>query len=412
MRGMGGQLEQGFNNPFTQLGLQMLAASGQMPGDPSFGQRFAAAGQGFMQQRQQAAELEQQKLLRQIQMGQLAKQLGQQETDAATRKRLQEMVKNNPDILANSPLARAVLESTGDVTGIAELAKVGQPATPKQPYTFEENLPGGEKQQYIWDQATGGYRTTQPYRPTQQQAIDMRGAQFERQQGLREQQAGVKQDQWQAEQALREQQAQTTTTRAQTAASQEARVSAENARKNGLDQAKLGAQFRAADAQLQDKINQVQALIDHPGLAGNFGLRGAIPPIPGSDSANAFTEIERLKAGLGLSELVRLEQQGVKLTPVSNTDLATAEKSAANLDKVQDAGQAVEQLKRVKATLERAREEARGSFDQISSLYQQPAQPQAGAQGGHATPQTQADFDALPAGSLYIDPDDGKLYRK
>lgn len=36
-----------------------------------------------------------------------------------------------------------------------------------------------------------------------------------------------------------------------------------------------------------------------------------------------------------------------------------------------------------------------------------------GAQSGSIpTPQTQADFDALPSGSLYIDPEDGKQYRK
>lgn len=40
------------------------------------------------------------------------------------------------------------------------------------------------------------------------------------------------------------------------------------------------------------------------------------------------------------------------------------------------------------------------------------AQPQPQAPGNAARPQSQADFDALPAGALYIDPDDGNLYRK
>jgi hypothetical protein len=36
----------------------------------------------------------------------------------------------------------------------------------------------------------------------------------------------------------------------------------------------------------------------------------------------------------------------------------------------------------------------------------------AASQDGPARPQTQADFDRLPSGSVYIDPDDGKTYRK
>jgi hypothetical protein len=34
------------------------------------------------------------------------------------------------------------------------------------------------------------------------------------------------------------------------------------------------------------------------------------------------------------------------------------------------------------------------------------------SKGGTARPQTQADFDALESGELYIDPDDGQTYRK
>lgn len=41
----------------------------------------------------------------------------------------------------------------------------------------------------------------------------------------------------------------------------------------------------------------------------------------------------------------------------------------------------------------------------------QPAAP-AAAPGGVAQPQSQADYDALPSGALFVDPDDGKTYRK
>jgi hypothetical protein len=56
----------------------------------------------------------------------------------------------------------------------------------------------------------------------------------------------------------------------------------------------------------------------------------------------------------------------------------------------------------------------RGLYDRVTgSGAQAPAAPAGGAPaGGLARPQTQADFDALAPGTTYIDPDDGKQYRK
>lgn len=412
MQGAGGQLDQAFNNPWTQLGLQMMQAGGQMPGDPSFAQRFGAAGQGFIDQRQKAAEMQQQQLLRQIQMGQLAKQIGQQETDAATRKRLQELVKNNPDLLASSPIARAVLEATGDPSGIGELAKIGQPAQPKQPYTYEENLPTGERQQYIWDPARGGYRATAPYRPTQQQAIDQRGAQFERKQGLEEQKFGVGQQQWQAEQGVREQAAGTAAQRAQVAADTELRRGEKAIRENKISQINLQSQFRIADQRFADAEKRITTLMNHPGLKGNYGVYGTVANLPGSDAANARVLLNELRETLSFSELNQLKQMGVNLAPITEAERDAAGKSVANLEAAQDYTAVQGQLQKALDVVQRSRKEAGTLFGQLNSVYgQQPQQPGAQA-GGHATPQTQADFDALPAGSLYIDPDDGKLYRK
>jgi hypothetical protein len=47
---------------------------------------------------------------------------------------------------------------------------------------------------------------------------------------------------------------------------------------------------------------------------------------------------------------------------------------------------------------------------QTPPAQQQQAQPAQAQQ--HPMPQTQEEFDALPAGTIYVDPDDGKLYRK
>lgn len=71
-----------------------------------------------------------------------------------------------------------------------------------------------------------------------------------------------------------------------------------------------------------------------------------------------------------------------------------------------------------KAVYERAVSTSQGdgfSLGQFTGPAPAPAAPAAQApQGGQqaARPQTEADFNALPSGSLYIDPDNGQLYRK
>lgn len=72
-----------------------------------------------------------------------------------------------------------------------------------------------------------------------------------------------------------------------------------------------------------------------------------------------------------------------------------------------------------KAVYERAVSTSQGGGFNLSQFTGQPGPapaapaaqtPQGGQQA--ARPQTEADFNALPSGSLYIDPDDGQLYRK
>lgn len=415
MQKANGNLGTAFQNPWTQLGLQLMAAGGQQPGDPTLGQRFAQAGQGFMNQQAQQAELQQQQLLRQIQLGQLNKQVKAQEMDEQTRQMVRDRVKSDSSILANSPLARAVLEATGDISGIADLAKIGQPAAPKAPFTYEENLPGGERQQYIWDPSTGGYRATAPYRPTQQQAIDQRAQQFQQTQEFKQQQANTQQQQWQAEQGVREQNASASADRASTAAAAEFRKSENAVRERKVEQAKMQSQYRIADKRFEDAEQRIQTLINHPGLKGNYGLYGTVGNLPGADAANARALLSELRETLSFSELNQLKQMGVNLAPITEAERDAAGKSVANLENAQDYGAVQSQLNKALAVVQRSREEARTLFNQLDGIYgQQPQQRGAGAQpsGGHAKPQTQADFDALPAGSLYIDPDDGKLYRK
>ena len=384
----GTKLDTAFNNPFMQLGLQMLAQSGPQQGNPGFGQRFGAAGLGFMDQRAQAAEAQYKQQMRQAQMAQMQREEAQRQADAATRKQLQEQVRANPSLLANNPIARAVLEGTGDYGALGDLSKYGPPkdTAPKAPWQYEQFTPTGEAVQYTYDPGTGGYTAGQPFRPTKQQAIDVQAAQVgqarqrweteqqfkERQQNELQQYRGAQLGQKAAETGARG-------ARVEVAAAAEQRKMDAEDLKRKLEQKKIESQYKAATNQIDDKITQLKTLRDHPGLAGNYGWYGMVPNPPNSDAADAQRLIEKAKAGLGLSELVRLEQQGIKLTPVSNTDLAIAEKSAANLDNLQSVEQAQSEIDNVIRILERSKQEAATNFGQVSALYggQQPEQPAA-----------------------------------
>lgn len=414
LQGAGNNLNAGFNSPWTQLGLQMLQASGQMQGDPSFAQRFGAAGQGFLKQQQESAEQQQQQLLRQIQLGQLAKQVQGQDSEEKRRKMLIDAVKNNPDILSNSPLARAVLEATGDVSGIADIAKIGQPTAPKVPYTYEENLPTGERQQYIWDQATGTHRATAPYWPPQQQAIDQRGQQFEQTMGFKQQQAGTAQSQWEQEQAVREQQAGTAAQRAQAQVDAELRKGEKAVRERKVDQINLQSQYRVADQRFGEVEQRIQTLLQHPGLRGNYGLYGKLGNIPGAEAANARVLINELREMLSFTELNRLKQMGVNLAPITEAERDAAGKSFANLENAQDFESVQNQLNKALSMVQRSRQEASTLFGQLDLLYGQPApqQQQQGGGGQVAAPKSRADYDALPSGAIYIDPATGRQARK
>ena len=198
LQGLNTRLTTGMNQPLTQLGLQMLAQSGPQANNPGFGARLGQAGMGFAQQQGQMQELQQQQMLRQIQQQQIAAAAAKQESENRARSRVQSMIQSDPNILANNPLARAVLESTGDYSAIGDLAKLGPqtPAAPRMPWQFEQKLPTGEAVQHIYDPAAGGYQAGQPFRPTAQQNVDIRGAQL-----------GLGQQRWESEQQFKESQA-------------------------------------------------------------------------------------------------------------------------------------------------------------------------------------------------------------
>lgn len=69
-----------------------------------------------------------------------------------------------------------------------------------------------------------------------------------------------------------------------------------NEYKNNMTRASDENVVIANDADYNRLIQAATALKNHPGLAGNFGKRGSLPTIPGTDAANAAADLNTLRS--------------------------------------------------------------------------------------------------------------------
>lgn len=109
-------------------------------------------------------------------------------------------------------------------------------------------------------------------------------------------------------------------------------------------------------SRVADLTNDIDAVISHPGLKGNFGLKGALPNVPGSQAADAWALIQQLKARGSFSILQQMREMsktGGALGAVSDAENAKLERSFAALEKSQSAEQTVRELVKVKEQLKR-----------------------------------------------------------
>lgn len=404
----GQKLNQGFDSPWTQLGMQLLNQSGWQAGDPGFGQRLGAAGMGFMDQRAQAAQAAR---LQQQQMLEQQKMMAEMQSREVLRRRAEE----DPEFMKEQPIARSVILAGGTMADAKSASDMGGkgPGAPKMPYHYPIKNPDGTETQMVYDpQAPGGYRQGATYRPTSQQNVDLSGQRLELQgtQGdVRLQQSGQRIEQG-ADRIELERQRVEQAAAAQAAAQSKAAREEEAARlKMTMDKKGLTTGYQGAVNQIDKVITLIDQLKKHSGTDANFGIRGKLPTVPGTDAADAAALLDEFQKNVGLSELIRLKDAGVVLTPVSNTDLQAVMQAGTNMDRTQGAPAAREQLEKFRAILENAKREAQGRYSDLSRQLESTPSPQ---QGGTAQPQTQEEFDALPAGTLFIDPDDGKTYRK
>lgn len=397
MAGFMDMLNQGLTNvtssPVGQLSLQMLMNSGYMPNNPSGGARLGASLAGMSEMQQQQQEMQYRAQLRKQQEQELALRAAALQRQQDQQTALQRLAQD-PEFLSQNPQARSVLSATGDMGLAASMAKlVPTPKAPTMPGVFEKYNPDNTVTQQIWNPQTQSYDSGPAYTKPDQMRAGAYVAKTEQDMQMAPQELGIK-----ATNAMTQQQ------RVDVMKTETARKQAASALKNRINIAGLEQGYRGATTQIDDTIKLVDELLaPDSGLDSNYGVRGWIPNAPGIDAANARARLERLKATSGLTELNRLKQLGVVLTPVSNTDLSTVSTAATALDAKQDAASARKELARYRDVLMRSKGEAEQNFNAMVGAYN--PQGQAPAQQQPVQIQDDAGYNALPSGTIFIAPD-------
>lgn len=182
------------------------------------------------------------------------------------------------------------------------------------------------------------------------------------------------------------------------------------AQAGGSEEAKQRSQARVELEQLLPKVQSDSrnaiALIDkalnHPGRAASTGLSSVNPlnRLPGSDAMNFRVLLDQLRGGTFLQAFQSLKGGGA----ITQVEGQKAEQAIARLNEAQSDDEFI-------VALEDFRKVAEGLPSSIQKKLI--AASAGGQQGGQtARPQTEAEYNALPSGALFIDPDDGKTYRK
>lgn len=130
----------------------------------------------------------------------------------------------------------------------------------------------------------------------------------------------------------------------------------------------------------------------------------------GFPANDARALISTVKANAGFQELQAMREAsptGGALGSITEKEIAYLQSTIGNLEQSQGSQQLIDNLKRVKnAYLDIIHGEGNGPAREQLSFDTAPAAD------GPARPTTDEEYNALPSGELFIDPDDGKTYRK
>lgn len=356
MQGMAPALERGMQNPLTHAGLGIYA--GSMNGGPGAVPGFLQGMQGFNQVKAQQSAEEDRKLMRELQQGQLGRLKAKDESEEARRRAVIQSLQNNPDMLANNPLARQVLMATGDPSELQGLGGLApQAMTPYQQESL--NLRREQMQQG---------RDVTPY---QQAQIDRWKSQQTEMTPY--QQAQVRQ--WELE--------------SQRKGAEASRGATEATRKTMGSVNDLDTKFQGATAELDKlgaKLNQFSQMPGFGAVYGRFGkatekLVENTGAMVAPAAANALAVRDEILAMGGLSRMLDLKGSGASLGQVTEAEHKLLQQSFGNLKAAQTEEEAAGRVKELMNNVNAVKQRLTQAYRADRSLYeggQTPAAPQVG----------------------------------
>ena len=170
---------------------------------------------------------------------------------------------------------------------------------------------------------------------------------------------------------------------------------------------------------IDNVLHEIDSAIDEAGFFSTGIFGAATDSIPQTPAFNLKKRVETIQANIGFDKLQQMRDAsptGGALGQVSERELSALQAVIANLDPAQGDERFIENMNKAKLHYLNWRQTLTGVIPGAGGPSQAGASSRlntlAPADTGPTIPQTQADFDALPSGAIYIDPDDGKHYRK
>lgn len=169
-------------------------------------------------------------------------------------------------------------------------------------------------------------------------------------------------------------------------------------------------------ANLDRLATAANELLQHPGLVGITGLRGAVPDVPGTAAADARAKLLTLKAQTGfntLQEMRNASKTGGAVGQVTEKEWPLLQSAIAALETAQSEKQMRESLQKVIQYTDGAKDRLRQAYNmKHGDKTSGPASPpKPAADAGPKRITSDAEYDALPSGAEFIGPD-GKKRRK
>lgn len=182
-----------------------------------------------------------------------------------------------------------------------------------------------------------------------------------------------------------------------------ARVGADAAaaKEAAVSRVELQQMLPKVEADSASVVSLIDKALTHPGRQNATGLSGSIDPrnyMGGTDAKNFQVLLKQL-AGKNFLQAFQSLKGGGAITQVEGTK---AEEAIARLDRAQSDEEFVEALFELRDIAEKAPDQFRAKINAN----------QQGASNQPARPSSDDEYNSLPSGALFVDPGDGKTYRK